>query len=156
MARITAKDIAAKLGLSPAAVSLALHGKPGVSESTRAQVLETAMQMGYTRVNAPYPPANRTICFVRFADKIVTIAEHSSFSSFVLQGIEARASDLGYSTQVRYLAVGDIYNRQTLDALRNVDGIIFLGTDITEPMLPELEQLFEFLENTCRLRWLDR
>ena len=149
MAGITAKDIAAKLGLSPAAVSLALNGKPGVSESTRALVLQTAMEMGYTRIDtAAYPPTNRTICFVRYAGKIVNIAEHSSFSSFVLQGVEARASELGYSTQVRYLAAGDIYNRQTLEALRNVDGIIFLGTDITEPKLPELEQLFESLENT--------
>ena len=149
MAGITAKDIAAHLGLSPAAVSLALNGKAGVSESTRALVLETAMQMGYTRLSSgAYPPANRTICFVRYAGKIVTIAEHSSFSSLVLQGVEARASELGYSTQVRYLAAGDIYNRQTLETLRNVDGIIFLGTDITEPRLPELEQLFESLENT--------
>ena len=149
MAGITAKDIATKLGLSPAAVSLALNGKPGVSDATRALVLETAMQLGYTRLDsATYPPANRTICFVRYADKIVTIAEHSSFSSLVLQGIEARSSELGYSTQVRYLYAGDMYNRQTLDTLRNVDGIIFLGTDITEPRLPELEQLFESLEST--------
>lgn len=149
MTGVTAKDIAAKLGLSPSAVSLALNGKPGVSESTRALVLETAMQMGYTRLDSSaYPPANRTICFVRYAGKVVTIAEHSSFASFVLQGVEARASELGYSTQVRYLTAGDMYNRQTLEALRNVDGIIFLGTDITEVRLPELEQLFESLENT--------
>ena len=106
MAGVTAKDIAAKLGLSPAAVSLALNGKPGVSESTRALVLETAMQMGYTRLDSSaYPPANRTICFVRYAGKVVTIAEHSSFSSFVLQGVEARASELGYSTQVRSVSL---------------------------------------------------
>ena len=149
MAGITAKDIASKLGLSPAAVSLALNGKPGVSESTRALVLETAMQLGYSRLDsATYPPANRTICFVRYADKIISIAENSSFSSLVLQGIEARASELGYRTQFRYLSAGDMYNRQTLEALRNVDGIIFLGTDITEARLPELEQLFESLEDT--------
>ena len=149
MAGVTAKDIAAKLGLSPSAVSLALNGKPGVGESTRALVLETAMQMGYTRLGAAtHPPANRTICFVRYAGTLVTIAEHTSFSSFLLQGIESRASELGYSTQVRYLAAGDMYNRQTLEALRNVDGIIFLGTDITEPKLPEVEQLLESLENT--------
>ena len=52
MPGITAKDIAAKLNLSPSAVSLALNGKPGVSEATRALVVETAMQLGYSRSDA--------------------------------------------------------------------------------------------------------
>lgn len=149
MSVVTAKEIAAKLKLSPSAVSLALNGKPGVSESTRALVLETAMRLGYSRLDSSGGiPANRTICFVRYAGKIVQIAEHTSFASFVLQGVEARATELGYSTQVRYLNAGDMYNPQTLEFIRNADGVIFLGTDITEAQLPELEQLFEVLGNT--------
>ena len=145
MAGVTAKEIAAKLNLSPSAVSLALNGKPGVSEATRALVVETAAQMGYTRQeNKPSEP-DRTVCFVRYAGAIVQIAEHTSFSSFVLQGVESRATELGYGTQVRYLNAGDMYNPQTLDFIRNADGVIFLGTDITETQLPELEQLFESL-----------
>ena len=149
MSVVTAKEIAAKLNLSPSAVSLALNGKPGVSESTRALVLETAMRLGYSRLDSSgNVPANRTICFVRYAGKIVQIAEHTSFTSFVLQGVEARATELGYSTQVRYLNAGDMYNPQTLEFIRNADGVIFLGTDITEAQLPEVEQLFEVLGNT--------
>lgn len=149
MPGVTAKEIAEKLKISPSAVSLALNGKPGVSENTRALVLETAMQMGYSKLESlPGPNVSRTICFVRYAGRIVQIAEHTSFSSFVLQGVESRATELGYSTQVRYLNAGDMYNRQTLDFIRNADGIIFLGTDITEVQLPEIEQLFESLGNT--------
>lgn len=149
MAGITAKDIAAKLGISPSAVSLALNGKPGVSESTRSLVLATAMQMGYVRAEtAPAHQSSKTICFVRYAGEIVSIAEHTSFSSFVLQGVESRATELGYNTQVRYLNAGDMYNRQTLEIFRNAAGIIFLGTDIVEDRLPEIEQLFESMDNT--------
>lgn len=149
MPGVTAKEIAAKLNISPSAVSLALNGKPGVSENTRALVLETAMQMGYSRPDsAAVPYSSRTICFVRYAGQIVQIAEHTSFSSFVLQGIESRATELGYSTQVRYLNAGDMYNRQTLEFIRNADGIIFLGTDITQTQLPEIERLFESLGST--------
>ena len=43
MAGVTAKEIAAKLNLSPSAVSLALNGKPGVSEATRALVVELSL-----------------------------------------------------------------------------------------------------------------
>ena len=46
MASITAKEIAKILGLSQAAVSLALRDKPGVSEETRKLVRETAVRMG--------------------------------------------------------------------------------------------------------------
>lgn len=149
MAGVTAKDIAKKLQLSPAAVSLALNGKPGVSENTRSLVLETAMQMGYVRAEiASTAPTHRTICFIRYAGTIVNIAEHTSFSSFVLQGVEARAAELGYSTQVRYHHIGDLYNPQTLNLIRKADGIIFLGTDITSAQLPEIEQFLQCLETT--------
>ena len=149
MAGITAKDIAAKLKLSPAAVSLALNGKPGVSENTRAMVLEAAMQMGYSRqepTSGSRPP--RTICFIRYAGNVVSIAEHTSFSSFVLQGVESRATELGYTTQVRYLNTGDVTSRHVLDFVRQADGIIFLGTDITEAQLPEIEQFLQALDST--------
>ena len=43
----TAKEIAKALGVSEAAVSIALNGKPGVSEGLRRKVRETAQAMGY-------------------------------------------------------------------------------------------------------------
>ena len=143
MPGVTAKEIAEKLNLSQSTVSLALNGRPGVNENTRALVLETAMQLGYSRPDITAPPPARTICFIRYAGRIVQIAEHTSFASFVLQGVESRATELGYTTQVRYLNAGDMYNPQTLNVIRNAGGIIFLGTDITESQLPEIEQFFE-------------
>ena len=50
---ITAKELAKKLNLSEAAVSMALNGKPGVSTKTRKTVIEAAEQLGYdfTRIS---------------------------------------------------------------------------------------------------------
>ncbi|MFS8099522.1 LacI family transcriptional regulator [Lentzea alba] len=47
MKRPTIKDIAAAAGVSKGAVSLALNGRSGVSESTRARVLAVASSLGY-------------------------------------------------------------------------------------------------------------
>ncbi|RJQ76274.1 LacI family transcriptional regulator [Pseudonocardiaceae bacterium YIM PH 21723] len=45
----TQQEIATDLGISVAAVSLALSGKPGVSDQVRATVLEKATALGYRR-----------------------------------------------------------------------------------------------------------
>ncbi|WP_328537467.1 LacI family DNA-binding transcriptional regulator [Streptomyces sp. NBC_00344] len=45
--RPTIKDVAAQAGVSKAAVSLAFNNKPGVSETTRARIIETARAMGW-------------------------------------------------------------------------------------------------------------
>ncbi|GGU41959.1 LacI family DNA-binding transcriptional regulator [Lentzea flava] len=47
MKRPTIKDIAAAAGVSKGAVSLALNGRSGVSEATRARVLSVASSLGY-------------------------------------------------------------------------------------------------------------
>lgn len=44
----TIKDIAAKLGISVSAVSKGLNGANDISEDLRQQVLDTAIEMGYT------------------------------------------------------------------------------------------------------------
>lgn len=148
MAGITAKELAKKLNISPSAVSLALNGKPGVSDKTRNLVLETAMQMGYTKA-APTGSfhTGKTICYIRYGGTVINAAEHTSFSSFVLRGVEARATELGYNTQVRYLNAGDIYNRQSLEFIRQAAGVVFLGTDLTRNQMPEMEFFFSQLDN---------
>lgn len=148
MAGVTVKDIAARLGVSPSAVSLALNGKPGVSEATRDRIVKAAQSMGYARGDAIGPKSNPVICFVRYAGETVSIAEHTSFSSFVLQGVEACATELGYSTQVRYLNAGDLGNPGHVESFSGAAGILLLGTDLVEEQLPELEQFFSALDRT--------
>lgn len=47
MSRPTIVDIARAAGVSPGAVSFALNDRPGVSEATRARIVEIAAQMGW-------------------------------------------------------------------------------------------------------------
>lgn len=147
MAGITAKELAKKLGISPSAVSLALNGKPGVSEQTRERVLEAAMQMGCNRKETGgMLHTGKTVCFIRYGGTVINAAAHTSFATYILQGIEARATELGYNTQVRYLNTGDMYNRQMLELIRRSAGVIFLGTDLTEQQMPEMEFFLSYLD----------
>lgn len=47
MDRVTNKDIAKLAGVSPAAVSIAVNGKPGISSETRARILQIAREHHY-------------------------------------------------------------------------------------------------------------
>lgn len=47
MKNITAKQIAKQLNISEAAVSMALHNKPGVSTATKKRILNAAQSLGY-------------------------------------------------------------------------------------------------------------
>ncbi len=51
--RIKAVDIARELGISKSAVSLALNGKPGVSEKTRREILECKKRLEQNGTTAP-------------------------------------------------------------------------------------------------------
>lgn len=45
---VTIKDIANKLGISLGTVSKGLNGASDISEDLRQQILDTAVEMGYT------------------------------------------------------------------------------------------------------------
>lgn len=47
MGKVTNKDIALRAGVSQAAVSIAIHGKKGISDSTRAHILRIVQEMNY-------------------------------------------------------------------------------------------------------------
>ncbi|GAB3440680.1 LacI family DNA-binding transcriptional regulator [Actinophytocola sediminis] len=45
--KATIKDVAARAGVSPSAVTIALHDKPGVSVATRERILAAARELGW-------------------------------------------------------------------------------------------------------------
>lgn len=132
MASITAKDIAERLGISAAAVSMALNGKSGVSEETRERVIDEAEKCGYITPRAWRATSNttKTISFVIYVG--AGIAAHTTFSTFVLQGVEASAKSLGYRVVLHYLYEDQPFEVQLPTITNDTCGIILLGTDITE------------------------
>ena len=63
--KVTIRDVAKAVGVSPSAVTIALSGKNGVSEQTKERILQTAQKMGYSRASAqPAVRRSRNIHYV--------------------------------------------------------------------------------------------
>ena len=119
---VTIKDIATKLDVSPAAVSLALNGKGRVSEEMRALIKSTADEMGY--VPSIAAKAMRT----RHSNTIGVVVGTINNEFFIkeIQAISDVAAERGYSLFICDAGYDSKQATENIKALRarGVDGII--------------------------------
>ena len=131
---ITAKELAGMLGISPAAVSMALNNRPGVSEITREEVLKAAREHGYDfrRIRRKMSDRGR-IAFVIYKKHGAVVGDTQFFSALT-EGITRACNERGYSLDIRYITQTD-HTRQELMKLQDAgtDGILLLGTEMHEP-----------------------
>lgn len=139
---ITAKELAEKLGISAAAVSMALNGKPGVSDETRRRIMEAAEQFGYdfTHVNRK-KYKDGSIYFVIYKKSGVIVNDMPFFSQ-LQEGIVRGCQQSGYRHKVFYSYAGDI-ERRGINELKAPDcaGMIILATEMTAEDCAMLESL---------------
>jgi len=64
----TIKDIANKLGISVSTVSKGLNGANDISDALRQQVLETAVELGYTGKRTQKKKLNKLCVFIENMD----------------------------------------------------------------------------------------
>ena len=142
---ITAKELAAMLGLSEAAVSMALNGRAGVSERTRERVLKAAEEYGYDfsrlrekQFERDHPEGN--LLFLIYKKHGAVVADTPFFAELT-QGIEAETRRSGYRLVVRYVYEEDSRTQFSLAAKEGFGGAIILGTEMDEGDLPLLAAL---------------
>lgn len=110
MSKVTLRIIAEKTGLSKYAVSRALSGKGGVSEATRARVIATAEEMGYSR------PSRTSDSNTKVIGAIFDHEDHANGEMNVLiqSGLQGEAARLGYTIIAHWISEdGDL--KQFLD-----------------------------------------
>jgi len=83
-------DVAARAGVSTAAASLALRGRPGVGEATRAAVQAAAAELGYRADRTASLLARRR---TRLLGVVIDVS--STFHAELLENLDAAAADRG-------------------------------------------------------------
>lgn len=151
---ITAKELAQKLNISAAAVSMALNNKPGVSTQTRKRVIEAAKEYGFdfSRINSGEENNTNsgTIYFVvyRKHGAVVPTSPLNTasvtdvpFFAQLSEGVDSGCKHCHYYMNISYLYEEDDIAGQLETWKRlGAKGILLLGTEM------EKHDLAPFLE----------
>lgn len=139
---ISAKELAQKLNISAATVSMVLNRKPGISEKTRNIVIEAAKVYGYDFSKKwDLSEEKGNIQYVIYK-KHGTVVGDTPFFSQVTEGIEQACKAEGYELQINYFYENQDINAQ-IQALseKNCQGILLLGTEMDVDYFPPFSKL---------------
>lgn len=130
--KISAKELATKLNISAATVSMVFNNKPGISEKTRELVLKAAKEYGYeSNKKIDNLKENSVIHFVIYK-KHGHLVTDTSFFSFVIEGVNLQCQKFNCRHQITY-----VYNNDSLQSLLSSisksenSGVILLATEMT-------------------------
>ncbi|AEB07717.1 transcriptional regulator, LacI family [Coriobacterium glomerans PW2] len=154
---VTAKMIAEQLGLSPAAVSLALNNRPGVSAKTRAVVIETARSLGFDFSKLKFERIRSS------SIELICYSKHqifgTSFFSEMVSGIEEELRIRDYRFTIRQVSTYESVRAQIASIADAASGgVILLATEMNEIDLMPFAALDIplVLLDTCISAGLDR
>lgn len=118
----TIVDIAAKVGITPSAVSKAFSNHPKISEETKVKVFAAAEALGYQRNSIATGLRSGRSGLVG----VVVPGVHYSFFSTAIKGIEERISDYGYNVVIVQTRDSQELEQRQLEGLMKarVEGII--------------------------------
>ncbi|MCT2585475.1 LacI family DNA-binding transcriptional regulator [Actinophytocola gossypii] len=142
--RVTIADIAEKAGLSKGAVSYALNGQPGVSESTRQRVLRMALELGWHPNSAAKALSGaRSGAFGLVMARSPETLGIEPFFMKLISGMEAAmaASQTALLLQVVADHDTEIATYRRWWAERRVDGVILIDLRRDDRRVAVLEEL---------------
>src|SRR4029453_7881608 len=124
-------DVARAAGVSKTLVSYALNDRPGVKESTRAHIVETAREMGWT----PSMRARALSASRAYAIGLVFQSSPDEYYTSLMAGLQSVLSPSHYSLVTEVVdgpgAEADSYRRLALDG--RVDGMVIAGRRADDP-----------------------
>lgn len=133
--RVTLGEVANLAGVSRAAASLALRGKPGVAEATRQRILEIAEGLGYRVRPFGTQGVAGTIGLLVKA-RPADIGSTNAFYAPVIAGISRACAELDLDLRLDSLSVDEHFNPIEVPRMiqaADIDGLIILGAFLSAP-----------------------
>jgi DNA-binding LacI/PurR family transcriptional regulator len=141
--KATIRDVAARAGVSPSAVSIALHDRPGVSASTKERILKAAEDLGWRPNLAAATLSGHTTHTVGLAiTRPARLLGLEPFYMEFISGIESVLSRHSCSLLLRLTEAGE-----EIDVHREwwrggrVSGSILVDLKVDDPRIPALAEI---------------
>lgn len=139
---MTQREIAEKLNISPATLSLVLNNKPGISPSLRQRVINDLTSSGHGNLlrKAESIPS-KNIAFIVFK-RNGNILDQSPFFSLITENMCVYAQSLGYNMMLTFFDIREDVPHQT-ELLRSLSciGAIVFATEMLNEDLSYFSQL---------------
>jgi len=128
VAKITNRDIAKLAGVSPAAVSLAINGKPGISEDTRQKILAIARQHNYCTGTASARVLRERSTYIAALFRTDAQLEDQAFYAELGTSAMVACRERGYTLVSTYITGSDSM-LELPPSIRSgeVDGVLIFG-----------------------------
>jgi DNA-binding LacI/PurR family transcriptional regulator len=142
--RVTINDIAQRAGVSKGAVSYALNGRPGLSDETRARILQIADDLGWhpNRAARSLSAARADAVGLVLARPPRTLAVETFFAEFIA-GVESELAPHSVALTLQLAqdveSEASIYRRWWAE--RRVDGVLVVDLRVADPRFQMLERL---------------
>ncbi len=136
MAGISMRELAELLNVSVASVSVALRGKPGISEETRARILEEAKKRGYdmNRIHTPFSKGLIEVLDYTYYSRSTAPEEIPYYRQF-LDAVTTTINNQGYTLSGPFHPTEPGFSSRP-----PADGSILLGAGISLQELAEYRQ----------------
>jgi len=142
--RPTIADIAARAGVSKGAVSYALNGQRGVSETTRRRILAIAEEIGFNPHSAARALSGAAADTIGLAlRRPARVLGFEPFYMELISGLEAELSARSQALMLQIVADADaeigLYRRWWGE--RRVDGVLVCDLRVSDPRIPLVTDL---------------
>ena len=130
----TIQDIADRLGISKGTVSKALNGASDISETLQKNVLETAVELGYTKIRRP--GGVRRLCILI---ENMDYENPHDFGYEIILGFRQMAEPAGYSVDIIPVTekLQKSYSYDTFMLKHDYLGSFILGFSLSDPWMKD-------------------
>jgi DNA-binding LacI/PurR family transcriptional regulator len=142
--RVTIIDVANKAGVAISSVSSALNGRPGVSEATRARIIEVASELGFVpSLRGKSLSGRRAFTLGLVLHRDPDVLELDPFFGGFIGGIEDAIDPRGYALVLQIGSESDrvLQRYEKLAAGRRVDGVFINDLEVDDPRIPLIQRL---------------
>ena len=127
---MTIRELADKIGVSPATISIVINGKKGVGEDTRERVLRALKENNYNPGNRK-KNNDKNVLLIKYTKSGFVVEENQGFISMIIDSIEEQLRNKNIGITMMIIKNDLLLGLNEID-YEKYSGIILIGTEMID------------------------